>query len=92
MEEIGGTSEISNRVLEVILSNFPVARQRTINENDPLLDAGIIDSMGVLELVESIENVFEIEILEEELVAENFETITSLSKLIGSKLNGGISN
>ncbi|HOJ14862.1 MAG TPA: acyl carrier protein, partial [Deltaproteobacteria bacterium] len=50
-----------------------------------LIEAGIIDSTGVLELVEYLESTFGIKIEDEELVPENLETISNILRFLASK-------
>jgi acyl carrier protein len=54
-----------------------------------LIDAGIIDSTGVLELVGFLEEAFEIEITDSELVPENLDSIDNVVRFVGAKRNSG---
>ena len=48
------------------------------NDDDSFLDKGIIDSTGVLELVDFIEEIFNITVEDEELVPDNLDSINKL--------------
>jgi acyl carrier protein len=50
-----------------------------------LIESGIMDSTGVLELVEFLESNFTIRIDDEELVPENLETISNIVRFLRSK-------
>lgn len=50
-----------------------------------LLETGILDSLGILKLVAFIEKRFKVKVDDIELVPENFETISSLERLVASK-------
>ena len=54
-----------------ILRQFPVARKRKLDASTPLLESGVIDSQGVLEVVSFLEQTFGIQIADEELVPQN---------------------
>jgi len=56
-----------------------------LSDNDSFLEKGIIDSTGILELVSFVEENFEFEVKDEELVPENFDSITTLSEYIARK-------
>jgi acyl carrier protein len=58
-----------------------------LKDNESLLEAGILDSMLILKLVLFMETEFHLQIGNEELVPENFETIFDISKLIQQKQN-----
>ena len=55
------------------------------DENTSFLDSGLIDSTGVLELVDFLEESFDIEVEDSELVPENLDSITNLSRYLESK-------
>ena len=50
-----------------------------------LLDGTAIDSMSVLQLVNFIEEHYDVEILDEELVPEHFGTLRTIGQLVESK-------
>ena len=57
--------------------------------NVSLIEAGIIDSTGVLELVGFLEEAYEIEITDSELVPENLDSIDNVVRFVGAKRNSG---
>ena len=80
------TMEVGPRIRRFIIKNFPLARKKSIIEDDSLLlDSGIIDSMGVLDLIIFIEEEFKIAITDGDLLPENFETIASMATFILTK-------
>ena len=68
-----------------ILRQFPVARKRKLDASTPLLESGVIDSQGVLEVVAFLEQTFGIQISDEELVPENFASIRCLASFVTRK-------
>ena len=62
------------------------AEVEVVGDDDPLLDSGIVDSMGILQLVNFLESQFGIELADEEIVPENFETMTHIAAFVGTKL------
>ncbi len=82
------TEEINGQIREFILAHFPIAnQQQSLPDEESLLDNNIIDSMGILELVEFIETKFEITVDDEELVPQNFQSIADLSNFVRTKIN-----
>ena len=61
------------------------ATDADLNDDDSFLEKGIIDSTGILELVSFVEEQFEIEVKDEELIPENFDSICTLSEYIARK-------
>jgi len=56
-------------------------------DDDSLLGSGIVDSLGVLDLVAFVEGEFGITIDAEELLPENFQSISSLTCFVKTKLD-----
>jgi len=54
-----------------------------------LRDAGIVDSMGVLELVEFVEQEFAIRVSDDELVPENFKSVEQIAGFVSRKQSEG---
>lgn len=62
-----------------------------LQNDDSLLAKGIIDSTGVLELVEWLEDKFGITVEDEELVPENLDSVNYLAAFIARKKNISLS-
>ncbi len=60
---------------------------RNLQYNTPLLSSGIIDSIGVLELINFIESSFIIEFKPRELDRDRLETIDRIHEAIKKKLD-----
>ena len=74
-------------VREFVVDNFLFGDGMNVNENTPLFEKGIIDSTGVLELVAFLEENFNITILDEELIQDNFFNLKAIERLLRSKNN-----
>ena len=71
-----------------VTDNFLFGRKiKSLDGNDSLLEQGLIDSTGVLELVSFIENKFEIKVEDDDLVPDNLDTINRLIAFIETKLD-----
>ena len=56
-------------------------------EDASFLEEGVVDSTGVLELVMFVEETFSITVEDEEIVPENFDSVTQLAAYIRRKTN-----
>lgn len=56
-----------------------------LKDTDSLLETGVIDSTGVLELIAFIEETYKIKVEDEELIPENIDSIASASDFIRRK-------
>jgi acyl carrier protein len=52
------------------------------------LEEGIVDSLGVMELVLFIEEKFEVKVQDEELTPDNFDSVNKLASYIQRRLSG----
>jgi acyl carrier protein len=62
------------------------SRSNNFRDDVSFIDGGIIDSVGVLELVAFIEETFSFRVEDEELVPENLDSVDKLVIYINSKL------
>jgi acyl carrier protein len=56
------------------------------SDEEPFLRSGIIDSMGMLQLVAFIQEQFGIQVLDEELVPENLDSVARVTAFVERKL------
>jgi acyl carrier protein len=80
-----GKDGITTKVRGFVHSRFPLAKERKIPDDASLLEAGIVDSLGILSLVAFVEETFSVRIEDEELSPENFESVEALSRFVRSK-------
>jgi acyl carrier protein len=74
-------------IREFILSNFLKGSELTTLVDDAsFLEEGIIDSVGVLELVAFIEENFNCRVEDEEIVPDNLDSVNRLVVFVQSKL------
>ena len=58
----------------------------SVTDDLPLLDSGLMDSMGIFELVSALETECGVRIEDDELVPENFNSIDAITGLVEQKL------
>jgi acyl carrier protein len=54
----------------------------TIDENTPLIDGGLIDSMGLMRLIVFIEERGGVRVPDSEVLPDNFQTVADIDNLI----------
>jgi acyl carrier protein len=69
---------------DFIRKQFLFDEAATLNDDDPLFPE-VIDSLGVMEVVDFVEERYGIKIEEDELLADNFRSLTAIGSLIDSK-------
>ncbi len=80
--------DIVDIISQFIRKNFLFDDQKeNIDENISLYEKRIIDSTGVLEIVDFLEETFEIKIEDDELVPDNLDSIKKMSKFVQRKID-----
>ena len=70
-----------------ILSRIPQNHRQTITIDDLLLEKGLLDSLGILDVVTFLEEEFHTQIEDEELTPENFQSIRTIAEFVREKSN-----
>ena len=78
-------SEIEDNIKRFIYATFPLAKKRGIENEASLLESGIVDSLGILEIVNYLVESHGINIDEDDLIPDNFNSIRSIAELILKK-------
>lgn len=73
--------KIKNYIIEASLEDAG-----KIKEDTMIFDTGLLDSMGLLFLIEFLKEEFDVEVDDEELNPENFESINSIVDFVEGKI------
>jgi len=79
-------NQIRVELTEFIVMNYLFGDvARAPHDDDALIEEAVIDSTGILELIEFLESHFGIEVSEAEMVPENLGSISALTEFVTSK-------
>jgi acyl carrier protein len=79
-------TEIQAELTEFIVTNYLFGDvARTPQGSDSLIEVGIIDSTGIMELIQFVESHFGIEVTEVEVVPQNLGSISNLTEFVMRK-------
>ena len=80
-------AEVIDRTYAYLLENFLYMRSDiVVGESDSLLRRGIIDSLGVVELVQFLQDSFGITFDDDDLTEENLGSLASIARCVTRKL------
>lgn len=80
------TPHTSREVREFLADAFPLSDALDdLSDDDSLLETGVLDSMGVLELVAFLEERYAIDIPDEDLRPEYLDSVTRIVSYIEAK-------
>ena len=78
-------SDMKAKIRSFIVENFLFGNDDGLADDSSFLDEGIIDSTGILELVEFIEEEFSISVDDEDLIPENLDSINNVAGYLEGK-------
>ena len=88
MNTTSDRSDIHSRLERFLLSELSAADRERIAADEDLLVAGLLDSLGVLQLTSFLEESFAVSVDADDVVADNFRSIDSLIDLVLRKMAG----
>jgi len=78
--------EIKIKVRNFVVENFLFGNANGLADDTSFLEAGILDSTGVMEVVAFLEQQFNVRVDDEELTPENLDSIASIGAFVSRKL------
>lgn len=77
---------VEETVRDYIAKNLmPKHANAQLGLDDQLLEGGIVNSFGIVELVSYLEKTFGIEVSDYDVVPENFQTVRDITRLVEQK-------
>jgi len=78
-------ASMKSEIRQFIADQFLFGDDKKLGDDDSLLEAGIIDSNGILELINYLEERYGIKVNDDELMPENLDTIASIAAFLAKK-------
>ena len=77
--------KLQQQIRDFVTANFYVADPKALEDRTSLLDHGIIDSTGVLEVIMFIESTFGVTVEDSEMLPENLDSIERIAAFVARK-------
>ncbi len=75
-----------SRIRQFLTENFLYGAGETLtDDNASLVQSGIVDSTGILELVAFVEESFEMRVRDEEIIPANFDSVNQILMFVQRK-------
>ncbi len=68
----------------------PDLGRQSLGPDEDLLDQSIIDSLGILKLVSFLEGAYRIQVIDEDIIPENFQSLNTIVRFIEQKTRSRI--
>ena len=80
--------EIERELRNFVIDNFLFGQaDETFSNDDSFLEKGLIDSMGILTLVDFVKDKYTIVIEDDELIPENWDSVHRITRFVDNKLS-----
>ncbi len=77
-----------SKIRKFIFDNYLIgASKDALGDDDSFLEKGIIDSTGVLELIMFVEENYGIEVADDEVIPDNFDSVNKLCNYLARKVS-----
>jgi acyl carrier protein len=77
---------LKDYIVRELMADRPDA---TLTSDEPLIEGGIVDSLGIFLLISFIENEFGVKVQPQDVVLDNFATVAAIHKLVQARLADG---
>jgi acyl carrier protein len=84
--ELVGLDDIRRMVRSYIVDSLLLGAGDDLDDDTSLIEAGILDSTGAMELVAFLEDTFAVSVADQEIVPENLDSVARICALIERKL------
>jgi acyl carrier protein len=76
-------TELSAKIKEFIMTEVnPELNLTDIDDDEPLIDSGIVDSLGVLKIMSFLDETFGVDLSAGEIKLENFRDVRTICSLV----------
>ncbi len=84
------TLDIEGEIRSFVITNFLFGQSLDLQPADSLLEKGIIDSTGVLELISFLEDRYAIKVADDEVIPENLDSLRNVAAYLTKKLSSPV--
>lgn len=79
---------VKEQIRTYIAENFLFSSNGfTLDDDESFLEAGVVDSLGVVELVSFVEENFNVQVPDDDIVPDNFDSVDNLAAYIARRAN-----
>jgi len=80
--------DVKDQIKKYIAENFLFSNNGfTLDDDESFLEAGVVDSLGVVELVSFVEENFNVQVPDDDIVPDNFDSVDNLAAYIARRTN-----
>ena len=77
--------DIKGQIRQFVVTNYYVPDPGALSDDASLLESGIIDSTGIIEIIAFIEEAFKVSVEDAEMIPENLDSIAKIDAYVTRK-------
>jgi acyl carrier protein len=77
---------IAEKIAAYLSESKGLSKDGVLKLDTPLVQSGIVDSLGMVDLVQFLEETFTIRINDEDMVPDNFDTVAAMAAFVERKI------
>lgn len=82
------TDAIAGKIRQFITEAYVFRETASdFSDTESLFDAGIVDSFGILNLITFLEETFDLQVKDDEVIPENFNSVAAMASFVDGKLS-----
>jgi acyl carrier protein len=79
-------SELNAKIKDFIITEVnPELGLQSLSDDEPLIESGIVDSLGVLKIMSFLDEAFGVDLSSEEIKLENFRDVRTICDLVAKQ-------
>jgi len=79
---------IRDEIKSFILNNYLfTSDDGALSDTDSLLQKGVVDSTGILELIMHLEESYSLKVLDQEMIPDNLDSVAAITAFVERKRN-----
>lgn len=86
MQTLSSTAAVADDIRQFVTDNFLFGQGGDLSDGESLFERGVIDSTGILELIQFVEDQYGIKVEDEEAIPQNLDGVTCLARYVCEKL------
>ena len=75
----------TKQIRDFVISNFLFGEGAGLNDDASLIDRGVVDSTGMLELIMFLEETFGLKVEPDEMIPENLDSVNKVTAFVSRK-------
>ncbi len=78
---------LADKIRRFVHQTFPASRKAGLRDDQSLLDNGVVDSLGILEIVTFLETEIGLALRDDDIQIENFQSVEAMTRLARERLD-----